>query len=156
MTSWLQMTTGNPDARLCTEMTSMAASEEHVTLLQNKSSMEGGKFRVKVTLLVTSEAKRDVVEIKTLDQLLIKVDGSRKLALRSKRLVSELDRRLDSGLLRYEMGSHRSKQSHNYSEQLMGWVIAKRPAVEVMMRCKRLLLYDTGVLIVMMGPNLGK
>ena len=91
MTSWLQMTTGNHYARLSTEMTSMAASEDHVTLIQYKSSMEEDKFRVEGSLLVTSEAKRDVVDIKTHKQPMIKVDGSRKLALRSKRLMSELD-----------------------------------------------------------------
>ena len=45
-----------------------------------------------------------------------------------------------SGLLFYDMGNHRSKQSQNFSKPLMGWVIAERPAMEGMMRYKGLLL----------------
>ena len=61
-----------------------------------------------------------------------------------------------SGLLVYDMRNRCSNQSHNVSRPLISWVIAEPPAVEVMMRYEGLLLHDTGMHMIVMGPIQGK
>ena len=61
-----------------------------------------------------------------------------------------------SGLLVYDMRNRCSNQSHNVSRPLISWVIAEPPAVEVMMRYEGLLLHDTGMHMIVMGPFQGK
>ena len=51
---------------------------------------------MELTLLVFSEAKRDVVEVRPFEQLVIKVDGSRRLTIKNRRFVVELDPRKTS------------------------------------------------------------
>ena len=46
---------------------------------------------MQLTLLIISEAKRDLVEVRPHKQLVIKMDGGRKLTLRNRRFVRELD-----------------------------------------------------------------